>query len=67
MYIGLLVNFDLEIIALARSMGMRIEERAIPTRYADEVSHLNPLTYGLRVVRIMLRYRLGYYHRIRRQ
>ncbi len=54
-------DFDLEVIACARARGMRIAELGIPTRYAGEKSHLNPVKYGLRVLRVMLRYRLGRY------
>ena len=54
-------DFDLEVIASARTGGLAIAEQAIPTRYADEKSHLNPITYGLRVLRVLLRYQLGAY------
>ena len=54
-------DFDLEVIASARSRGLVVDELAIPTRYADEESHLNPIWYGLRCLRVMLRYRLGRY------
>ncbi len=49
-------DFDLEVIALARSRGLSIAELPVPTRYADETSYLNPITYGLRVVGVMARY-----------
>jgi len=54
-------DFDLEVIASARARGMRVGELAIPTRYADEVSNLNPIGYGLRVLRVMARYLRGRY------
>ncbi len=54
-------DFDLEVIASARARGLVVDELGIPTRYADEDSHLNPIWYGLRCLRIMLRYRLGAY------
>jgi glycosyltransferase involved in cell wall biosynthesis len=54
-------DFDLEVIATARAMGLSIAERGIPTRYAGEKSHLNPVLYGLRVLRVMARYRMGRY------
>jgi glycosyltransferase involved in cell wall biosynthesis len=54
-------DFDLEVIACARARGLKVAELPIPTRYADEVSHLNPIWYGLRCLRVLLRYRLGYY------
>jgi hypothetical protein len=54
-------DFDLEVIAVARSLGLRVGELPIPTRYADEVSHLNPATYGLSVLRVLARYLLRRY------
>jgi glycosyltransferase involved in cell wall biosynthesis len=53
--------FDLEIIVSAKKRNLHIGEIPIPTRYAGEVSHLKPLGYGLRVLRVMLRYLLGRY------
>jgi glycosyltransferase involved in cell wall biosynthesis len=57
-------DFDLEVIAAARARGLRVGEAPIPTRYADEVSHLNPFTYGLRVLRVLWNYRRGHYDAI---
>jgi len=57
-------DFDLEMIVLARIGGFGIREVAIPTRYADEVSHLNPVRYGLDVLRVVKRYRQGHYRRL---
>lgn len=54
-------DFDLEVIASARARGLVVDELAIPTRYEDEESHLNPILYGLRCLRVMVRYRLGRY------
>jgi glycosyltransferase involved in cell wall biosynthesis len=54
-------DFDLEAIACARALGLRIGEVPIPTHYGDEISHLNPVAYGLRVLRIMWRYAGGNY------
>ena len=54
-------DFDLEVIASARAQGLVVGELGIPTRYADEESHLNPIWYGLRCLRVMLRYRMGAY------
>lgn len=54
-------DFDLEVIATARAQGLHISELAIPTRYAGEKSYLNPIWYGLRVLRVMMRYRMGKY------
>jgi glycosyltransferase involved in cell wall biosynthesis len=55
-------DFDLEMIVCAHILGMSIHETAIPTIYADEASHLNPIKYGLNVLSIVRRYRSGYYH-----
>jgi glycosyltransferase involved in cell wall biosynthesis len=54
-------DFDLEVIASARARGLAVGEAPIPTHYGDEVSHLNPLTYGLRVLRVMWNFRRGHY------
>jgi glycosyltransferase involved in cell wall biosynthesis len=55
-------DFDIEAIAAARARGLVVGEEPIPTHYGDEVSHLNPLTYGLRVFRVMWRFRRRQYH-----
>jgi len=55
-------DFDLEVIACARARDFKIHELAIPTRYADEKSYLNPIRYGLKTLKVMLRYKLGKYH-----
>ncbi|HEY0712357.1 MAG TPA: glycosyltransferase family 2 protein [Polyangia bacterium] len=54
-------DFDLEVIASARARGMAVGEAPIPTHYGDEVSHLDPLAYGLRVLRVLWRYQRGHY------
>lgn len=54
-------DFDLELIACARARGLSVGEVPIPTHYGSEVSHLNPMTYGLRVLRVMWNYRRGRY------
>jgi glycosyltransferase involved in cell wall biosynthesis len=54
-------HFDGEMLFMAAKRGMRIKEIAIPTRYADEKSHLNPITYGFNVLRIMWKYVRGHY------
>lgn len=57
-------DFDLEVIATARALGLAIGERPIPTHYGDEISYLNPVTYGLRALAVMVGYRVGRYHRL---
>ena len=54
-------DFDLEVIAAARARGLAVGEAPIPTHYGDEISHLNPLTYGLRVLRVLWRLKRGNY------
>lgn len=55
-------EMDLELICLARARGFLVGEMAIPTRYAGETSHLNPVAYGLRVLAVLWRYKRGFYH-----
>jgi glycosyltransferase involved in cell wall biosynthesis len=54
-------EFDLEVIASARAHGLAVSEAPVPTHYGDEVSHLRPISYGLRVLRVLLNYRRGRY------
>jgi glycosyltransferase involved in cell wall biosynthesis len=54
-------DFDLEFIAWARSKGLTVDELPIPTRYHGEVSHLNPVRYGLRALGVMGKYVTGRY------
>ena len=54
-------EIDLELIVTARTNGFRIGEVAIPTRYAGEVSSLNPVAYGLRVLWVLWRFMRGKY------
>ena len=48
-------DIDLEIISIADARGYRLAELPIPTRYAGEKSNLNVVTYGLRVLRQVVR------------
>lgn len=48
-------DIDLEIISIADARGYHLAELPIPTRYAGEKSNLNVVTYGLRVLRQILR------------
>jgi len=54
-------DFDLEVIASARARNLTIKELAIPTHYGNEKSYLNPVIYGLRVLRVLFRYAMGSY------
>ncbi len=49
-------DFDLEVIALSCSRGLSIAEFPIPTRYAGEISYVNPIAYGIRVLGVMANY-----------
>ncbi len=55
-------DFDLEFIAYARKRALVINELAIPTRYGDEVSYLNPVVYGLKALRVLAKYVVGHYN-----
>jgi hypothetical protein len=44
-------DIDLELISIADARNFAIAELPISTRYADEKSNLNVVTYGLRVLR----------------
>ena len=57
-------DFDVEVIACARTLGLGVGEHPIPTRYADEVSYLNPITYGFRILGVMAKYISGYYRKL---
>lgn len=48
-------DIDLELISIADSRNFNIQELPIPTCYAGEISNLNVVTYGLRVLRQILR------------
>ena len=49
---------------MGRVKGLRIRQVPIPTIYADEVSHLNPIRYGFDVLGVIAGYRRGRYHRL---
>lgn len=54
-------DFDVEVIAASRRRGLKIDEQGIPTHYGDEESHLNPISYGFRVLHVLWRYKRGHY------
>jgi glycosyltransferase involved in cell wall biosynthesis len=54
-------DFDLEVIASARARGLDVAEEPVATHYGDERSHLAPLSYGMRVLRVLWRFRRGRY------
>jgi len=53
--------FDQEMMVAAHAMGFRVRDVPIFTRYADEVSHLKPIRYGLDVLRLIWDYAQGGY------
>jgi glycosyltransferase involved in cell wall biosynthesis len=54
-------DFDVEIIASARARGLAIGEVPVPTHYGAEISHVQPMLYGIRVLGIMRKYMIGRY------
>lgn len=54
-------NFDAEMILLAHLAGHRCAEVPIPTRYDHETSSLDPIPYGLNVLRMIARHLRGHY------
>jgi glycosyltransferase involved in cell wall biosynthesis len=57
-------NFDAEMIVVAHLLGMECAQIAIPTRYDDEVSSLNPIPYGINVLKMMVRHLGGHYRKL---
>ena len=51
-------------IAEFKIKGLRIAEIAIPTIYADEISHLKPIQYGLNVLSVIFAFKFGKYDRL---
>lgn len=60
-------NFDAEIILLAHLAGIPCKEIPIPTHYGDESSSLDPIPYGLNVLRMIARHLGGHYRRLLRE
>jgi glycosyltransferase involved in cell wall biosynthesis len=60
-------NFDAEMIVLAHLIGMECAQIPIPTRYDNEVSSLDPIPYGVNVVKMMARHLGGHYRDLVRQ
>lgn len=54
-------NFDAEIILLAHLAGFPCREIAIPTHYGEETSSLDPIPYGLKVLKMIARHWSGHY------
>lgn len=54
-------HFDGEMVMMSGKKGLRILEIGIPTRYAEEKSHLKPIRYGLKVLHIIIKEKIGKY------
>jgi glycosyltransferase involved in cell wall biosynthesis len=57
-------NFDAEMILLGQLAGFPCREIAIPTHYGEETSSLDPIPYGLNVLRMIGRHLSGHYRRM---
>lgn len=55
-------HFDTHILFQAHEAGSKIVEFPIPTRYGDEVCHVNGISYGLNCIWSALLYRLHRWH-----
>ena len=55
-------HFDGEMLLVSKKKGLRIKEIPIPTKYAEEKSYLNPITYGFEVFKTILNYWRGKYN-----
>ncbi len=54
-------NIDAEMMLCAHILGYRAAEIPIPTRYDDETSSLDPIPYGINVLKMIARHLGGYY------
>jgi glycosyltransferase involved in cell wall biosynthesis len=57
-------NFDAEMILLAHLLGLECTQIPIPTRYDDEISSLDPIPYGINVLKMMARHLGGHYREL---
>jgi glycosyltransferase involved in cell wall biosynthesis len=60
-------NFDAEIILLAHLAGFPCRELPIPTHYGEESSSLDPIPYGVNVLKMIGRHWVGHYDRLLRE
>jgi glycosyltransferase involved in cell wall biosynthesis len=51
-------DFDADIIGQMAAKKIKITEVPIPTFYGDEICHVNGVSYGLRCIKTVLKYRL---------
>lgn len=54
-------HFDGEMVMMAGKKRLRITEIGIPTSYGEEESHLKPFKYGLDVLGIIIKEKMGRY------
>jgi hypothetical protein len=57
-------NFDAEIILLAHLAGFPCREMPIPTHYGEETSSLDPIPYGINVLKMIARHLRGHYRQL---
>jgi len=60
-------NFDAEIILVAHLAGLPCHQLPIPTHYGEESSSLDPIPYGMNVLRMIARHLGGHYLRLLEQ
>jgi hypothetical protein len=60
-------NFDAEMIVVAKLLGYECAQLPIPTRYDQEISSLDPIPYGLNVLKMMGRHLAGHYRNLVRE
>lgn len=60
-------TFDAEMILLSHLAGYPCREIAIPTHYGDETSSLDPVPYGIEVLKVIGRHLTGHYKRLLRR
>lgn len=53
--------FDCEMLISAHKSGFKIRQMPTSTKYADEKSHLNPITYGIDILKTIFKYWTGKY------
>ncbi len=59
-------NFDAEMILLGHLAGFPCREMPIPTHYGEESSSLDPVPYGVGVLRMVARHSIGHYQNLLR-
>lgn len=57
-------HFDGEMLFVSKIKKFRVKEISIPTYYGEEVSYLNPVSYGIEIGKTLLKYLTGHYHRL---